>query len=109
VKTMTLAADTIRTRGISILIFPEGGRSADGVLHPFKDGAAYIAIKSGAPVVPVAIQGTREILAMHTSTFHRGRVTLRIGDPIATAGMTLQDRKTLTEAVRSQVVVMLNR
>jgi len=109
VKTMTLAADTIRTRGISILIFPEGGRSADGVLHPFKDGAAYIAIKSGAPVVPVAISGTREILAMHTSTFHRGRVTLRIGDPIVTEGMTLQDRKTLTEAVRSQVVVMLNR
>jgi 1-acyl-sn-glycerol-3-phosphate acyltransferase len=108
VKTMTLAADTIRTRGISILIFPEGGRSPDGVLHPFKDGAAYIAIKSGVPVVPVAVKGTREILAMHTSTFHRGPVTLSIGDPIPTAGLTLHDRKTLTEAVRGQVVVMLN-
>jgi 1-acyl-sn-glycerol-3-phosphate acyltransferase len=109
VKTMGLAADIIRTRGISILIFPEGGRSEDGVLRPFKDGAAYIAIKSGAPIVPVALCGTRQILAMHSSTFHRGAVTLRIGDPIATVSMSLQDRKTLSEAVRNQVVVMLNR
>ena len=65
VKTMTLAAETIRTRNISLLIFPEGGRSADGVLQPFKDGAAYIAIKAGVPVVPLAISGTHEILAMH--------------------------------------------
>ncbi len=108
-RTMTLAADTIRTRNISLLIFPEGGRSHDGELHPFKDGAAYIAIKAGAPIVPIAIRGTREVLAMHSSTFHRGKVTLRIGDPIPTAGMTLQDRKSLTEAARSQVVVMLHR
>lgn len=109
VKTMALAADSIRTRNISVLIFPEGGRSPDGLLHPFKDGAAYIAIKAGVPIVPMAIRGTREILAMHSSTFHRGKVTLRIGDPIPTTGMTLQDRKSLTEAVRSQVVAMLSR
>ncbi|HVO98068.1 MAG TPA: lysophospholipid acyltransferase family protein [Bryobacteraceae bacterium] len=109
VKTMTLAADTIRTRNISLLIFPEGGRSHDGQLRPFKDGAAYIAIKAGVSIVPVAIRGTREILAMHSATFHRGSVTLRIGDPIPAAGITLQDRKSLTEAVRSQVVAMLSR
>jgi len=101
VKTMTLAAESIRTRNISILIFPDGGRSHDGVLQPFKDGAAYIAIKAGVPIVPLTISGTREVLAMHSSTFHRGKVTLKIGDPIPTVGL---DRKTLTERIRQQVL-----
>ena len=79
---MTFAADSIRSRNISLLIFPEGGRSHDGVLQPFKDGAAYIAIKARCPVVPLSISGTHEILAMHSATFHRGSVTLRIGEPI---------------------------
>jgi 1-acyl-sn-glycerol-3-phosphate acyltransferase len=109
VKTMTLAADTIRARNISILIFPEGGRSHDGVLQPFKDGAAYIAIKAGVPVVPLAISGTREVLAMHSATFHRGNVTLRIGDPIPTDGLTLHDRKSVTETARNRVVAMFHR
>jgi 1-acyl-sn-glycerol-3-phosphate acyltransferase len=107
VKTMTLAADTIRTRNISLLIFPEGGRSHDGVLQPFKDGAAYIAIKAGVPVVPLGISGTRQILAMHSATFHRGNVTLRIGKPIPTNGLTLHDRKFVTEIARHAVVSLL--
>ncbi len=108
VKTMTLAAETIRSRNVSILIFPEGGRSHDGVLQPFKDGASYIAIKAAVAVVPLAISGTRDILAMHSATFHRGTVTLRIGDPIFTAGLTLHDRKSITETARSTVRVLLD-
>jgi 1-acyl-sn-glycerol-3-phosphate acyltransferase len=103
VKTMTQAANIIRSRNISLLIFPEGGRSNDGALHPFKDGAAYIAIKAGVPVVPLAISGTREILAMHSATFHRGLVTLRIGEPISTEGLTLHDRKSVSEMARNCV------
>jgi 1-acyl-sn-glycerol-3-phosphate acyltransferase len=106
VKTMTLAADTIRSRNISLLIFPEGGRSHDGLLQPFKDGAAYIAIKAGVPIIPLALSGSREILAMHSATFHRGEVTLRIGDPIPTDGL---NRKSVTESTREQVVAMLSR
>ncbi len=103
IKTMTVAADSIRTRNISLLIFPEGGRAHDGVLQPFKDGAAYIAIKAGVPIVPLAISGTREILAMHSATIRRGNVTLSIGDPIPTEGLTLHDRKSLTESTRQSV------
>src|SRR5579875_1207072 len=62
VKTLTAAAQGIRDRGISMLIFPEGGRTHDGVLRPFKEGAAYIAIKAGVPIVPVALIGTRAVL-----------------------------------------------
>ncbi len=107
VKTLSLAAQTIRDRGISILVFPEGGRSEDGVLQEFKEGAAYIAIKAGVPIVPVALVGTRAILAMHAATFHPGRVTLRIGDPMPTGNLTLRDRGDLTAQVRRTIVEML--
>jgi 1-acyl-sn-glycerol-3-phosphate acyltransferase len=107
VKTMNTAASVIQTRGISMLIFPEGGRS-DGVLQPFKEGGAFIAIKAGVPLLPIALIGTREVMAMGSPVFHPfRRVTLRIGDPIATDGLTLRDRAQLTEAVREQIAAML--
>jgi 1-acyl-sn-glycerol-3-phosphate acyltransferase len=107
VKTLSLAAQTIRERGISILVFPEGGRSDDGVLQEFKEGAAYIAIKAGVPIVPVALIGTRGILAMHSATFHAGPVRLRIDDPIDTRDLKLSDRGELTARVRERIVQML--
>jgi 1-acyl-sn-glycerol-3-phosphate acyltransferase len=107
VKTMTTAAAVIQRRGISMLIFPEGGRS-DGVLQPFKEGGAFIAIKAGVPLLPIALIGTREVMAMGSPVFHPfRRVTLRIGDPIPTDGLTTRDRAELTEAVREQIVAML--
>lgn len=106
-KTLSRAAQTIRDRRTSVLIFPEGGRSEDGVLQPFKEGAAYVAIKAGVPLVPVALVGTREVLAMGSATFHAGPVTLRFGQPIPVAGLTLRDREAMTEQAREQVVRML--
>ena len=108
IKTMNLAAQVIRERRISMLIFPEGGRSHDGVLQPFKEGGAYIAIKAQVPLLPIALIGTRDVLAMGSSVFHPfQRVTLRIGDPLPTAGLTLRDRDQLTTAIREQIVEML--
>jgi len=106
-RTLNLAAQTIRNRGISVLIFPEGGRAEDGNLQEFKDGAAYIAIKAGVPVVPMVLIGTRQVLAMHSATFRPGRVLLRIGDPIPTAGLTTRDRRELTAKIRKQIEGML--
>ncbi|MBZ5602428.1 MAG: 1-acyl-sn-glycerol-3-phosphate acyltransferase [Acidobacteriia bacterium] len=108
VKTLWLAAQTIREKGVSILIFPEGGRSEDGVLQEFKEGAAYIAIKAGVQIVPMALVGTREILAMHSKVFRPGPVTLRIDDPISTEGLKLSDRGELTAKIRERIVAMLN-
>jgi 1-acyl-sn-glycerol-3-phosphate acyltransferase len=108
VKTLSLAAETIRTRGISMLIFPEGGRSHDGVLRPFKEGAVYIGIKAGVPIVPIALIGTRDVLPFGSGRIRPGRVTLRIGDPIGTSGLTLRDRASVNERVRDQVVGMLS-
>src|SRR5882672_9708763 len=98
VKTLTLAAKGIQEHSVSMLIFPEGGRSDDGQLQPFKEGGAYIAIKAQVPLVPLALIGTREVLAMHSAVFHPWRrVVLRIGEPIPTGGLTLRDRHELTE------------
>ena len=106
VKTMTEAGRIIRERRISVLVFPEGGRSLEG-LKPFKEGAAYIAIKAGVPVVPVALLGTLEVLPMHSLTVRPGHVTLRVGDPIPTADLTMQDRAMLTKQLRERVGELL--
>jgi 1-acyl-sn-glycerol-3-phosphate acyltransferase len=100
VRTMQLAAETMQRHKVSLLIFPEGGRSHDGVLQPFKEGAAYIAIRAGVPAVPVAIIGTRRILPFGSGVVVPGPVTLRILPPIDTCELTLKDRGKLTEQVR---------
>jgi 1-acyl-sn-glycerol-3-phosphate acyltransferase len=107
VRAMTRAGRIMREHGVSVLIFPEGGRSRDGVLQTFKEGAAYIAIKAQAPLVPVALVGTRKILPFGSAVFHAGRVRLRVGDPIPTEGLTLRDRGALTEAAHQQIADML--
>ena len=107
-KSMTEGARIVKSRGISVMLFPEGGRSLDG-LRPFKEGAAYIAIKAGVPIVPVAIIGMREILPMGSMHLRRGRATVRVGDPIPTKGMTLADREELTLRLHAAVEDMLNK
>ncbi len=107
IKIMSLAAEMIRTRGISLLIFPEGGRSHDGGLQPFKEGAAYIGIKAGVPVVPVALIGTHQALPFGSARMRPGAVTLRIGDPIETSSLTLHDRRAVIEGIRQRISQML--
>ncbi|MBV9158266.1 MAG: 1-acyl-sn-glycerol-3-phosphate acyltransferase [Acidobacteriaceae bacterium] len=103
VKTMQLAAQAIQEKKISLLIFPEGGRSHDGVLRPFKEGGAYIAIRAGVPVVPLVIIGSREILPYGGGIPEAGQVTLRILKPIDTAQLTIKDRGAVTNRVRDLI------
>jgi len=98
VKSMTQGARLIQERKISMLLFPEGGRSRGG-MRQFKEGAAYIAIKAGVPVVPVGLIGTRDVLPMGSNYVRGGPVVLKIGDPIPTAELKLQDRGQLTETL----------
>jgi 1-acyl-sn-glycerol-3-phosphate acyltransferase len=85
-KSMSAGARLIAGRGVSVLLFPEGGRSLDG-LREFRDGAAYIAIKAGVPLVPIALVGMGRLLPMGSIHIRRGDVVLRAGDPIPTAGL----------------------
>ena len=106
IRALSHAARIINERKISVLIFPEGGRSEDGELQPFKEGAAYTAIKGGVTVVPVGLCGTRQVLKMHSLNVRGGKVKVRIGDPIDTSNMKLQDRTPLTEQIREQIVAL---
>jgi 1-acyl-sn-glycerol-3-phosphate acyltransferase len=105
-KSMTEGARIIADRHISVLLFPEGGRSLTG-LRPFKEGAAYIAIKAGVPIVPVAIAGLRELLPMGSGHIRSGRVTIRIGEPIPTAGLKIDARDALTTRAHDEIAAML--
>lgn len=105
-KSMTAAAAAVRARGISILLFPEGSRAA-GAMDEFKEGAAYIAIKAGVPVVPFALNGTRAILPIGSIHVRSGPVDLVFGDPIPTEGLTLKDRDRLTKLMRERISELL--
>lgn len=107
VKTLALAAEAIQKHGISLIVFPEGGRTKNGALRDFKDGAAYIAIRAGVPIVPVALKGSREVLPYGSGTPRSGKIEMRVGDPIATAGMKLHDRGHLTQRIRDTVAALL--
>jgi 1-acyl-sn-glycerol-3-phosphate acyltransferase len=106
VKMMNTAAQMVRERGISLLIFPEGGRSRDGSLGEFKEGGAYIAIQAGVPLVPVALMGTRDVLPFGSGHIQRGNVTMRIGDPIPTDQASPRDRMRLTNELRHQILAL---
>ena len=106
-KSMTDAARMLRGPGLSVMLFPEGGRSKDGVLQDFIEGAAYIAVKAGVPIVPLAMTGTREVLPMGSLQIMSGVVELRIGDPIPTGNLTMKDRATLTQTMHDRVADLL--
>jgi 1-acyl-sn-glycerol-3-phosphate acyltransferase len=103
VKTMQRAAEVIQQKKVSLLIFPEGGRTHDGTLQPFKEGGAYIAIRAGVPVVPMALIGTREVLPYGSGVIQSGEVTLRILKPMDTKQLSLKDRGKLTDELRDLI------
>jgi 1-acyl-sn-glycerol-3-phosphate acyltransferase len=105
-RSMSEGARVIASKRVSVLLFPEGGRSPHG-LREFKEGAAYIAIKAGVPVVPLAIVGMRELLPMDSIHIRSGEVVVRVGSPIPTAGLKLADRERLTERLHEAIREML--
>ena len=105
-RSMNDGARAIARGRISMLLFPEGGRSAEG-LREFKEGAAYIAIKAGVPLVPVAIRGMRELLPMGSVHIRSGSVAVAVGCPIPTKGLSLADRIAVTEKLYREIRGML--
>ncbi len=89
--------------GRSVLIFPEETRSPDGELLPFQRGGFLMALKSGLPILPVGIEGTRIAMPARRLLLRATPVVVRIGEPLPTAGRRISDRRLLTEEVRAAV------
>jgi len=100
------AAAALR-EGNSFLIFPEGTRSRTGELLPFKKGGFIMALQAGAPIVPVAISGARDAMRKGSLVIRPVRVTVRFGQPIETAALTIDDRDVLVARVRGAVADLL--
>jgi 1-acyl-sn-glycerol-3-phosphate acyltransferase len=97
------AAAAIR-EGLRAVVFPEGTRSRDGRLLPFKKGPFVLAIAAQVPVVPVFVEGGFAILPKGALHPRPGEVTVRIGDPIPTEGLSYEDRDALSRKCRAAMV-----
>ena len=96
------AAESIRA-GNSFLIFPEGTRSRTAEMLPFKKGGFIMAIKAQAPIVPVAVSGGRAAMQKGSWFVRPVMVDVRIGAPVETAGMSVDDRDQLIDIVRARI------
>ena len=95
--------------GYSFLAYPEGTRSPDGRLQPFKRGLFVMAIRSGASIVPVSVSGARKIMPKGKFAIYPGRVRITFHDPISTLGMdSVADRQKIINLTRQAIVTGLD-
>lgn len=93
--------------GMPVCIFPEGTRSTQEGMLPFKDGAFRLAIETGSDVLPVAVAGTRKALPKHSWKFNFSRGVVKVGQPIPTKGMGRDHVEQVKAAARAQIEAML--
>ncbi|MBL8917263.1 MAG: 1-acyl-sn-glycerol-3-phosphate acyltransferase [Myxococcaceae bacterium] len=102
VKSLQVAAERIRS-GVSIAMFPEGTRSEDRTIRPFKKGPFALAMAAGVPVVPVAIEGSGTLMPKNSWNITPGPVTVAVGEPVDPAPFG-DDREALMKAVRDRII-----
>ncbi len=89
--------------GMPLFVFPEGSRTPDGATQPFLSGAAFLAIRAQVPLIPIALSGVYDVLPMHTAHLYPGPVTLSVGEPISTAGLSIRQADELTARLRAAI------
>lgn len=104
IESIEKAQQLIIQHKLGIVAFPEGTRSADGVIKPFKKGLFILAIKAQIPIIPFSISGTRFIMRKGQIKIYSGPVKLVFHEPIPTKGLTLEDRDELMEKVRQVII-----
>lgn len=103
IASLDKAAEIIN-EGASVIAFPEGTRSRDGVIRPFKKGTFLLAINAGVPIVPVAIHGAADVAPCDGFRIRPGTIRVNVGAPIKTAGMTNDDRDALIRSVHDAII-----
>jgi 1-acyl-sn-glycerol-3-phosphate acyltransferase len=102
VESLRRAAERVR-RGVNVIIFPEGTRSPDGKLQPFKSGGFHLAVDAQVPVIPVTVSGSRELIPKRSLRVNSGTVKVVYGAPISTAGLGARDREGLKRRVAEAI------
>lgn len=105
IRSLQLAVTAVKNN-MSLLVFPEGGRSEDGQLQPFMGGAFFAAIRAQADVVPMVLLGTYETLKMNSFHIRPRPLRLMVAAPISTAGLTTRDTDSLTTRAREVIADM---
>jgi 1-acyl-sn-glycerol-3-phosphate acyltransferase len=103
-RSIAKAIQMVREKGYSFLIFPEGTRSRDGKLQRFRRGGFFLALETGAPIVPVTIGGTFELMPKGQKYARKGRVRVAFHDPIPTVGYTPETMAGLMDKVRRAIL-----
>lgn len=103
IRTMMAECKRSIDGGISVMMFPEGTRSHDGNLLPFRDGAFRLAIETGVPILPVALAGTHEMRPKHSKWFGKAHACAKVLEPIPTAGMADTDVAMLRDRARTAI------
>lgn len=94
--------------GVCAFVFPEGTRSRDGYLHHFKKGGFKLALQAAAPIIPITIIGSRQILPPDELTFRAGPIEMYVDAPVPTAGLTDEDLDALMQTVYDQMAKHFN-
>jgi 1-acyl-sn-glycerol-3-phosphate acyltransferase len=102
-RSIARAVELIREKGYSFLIFPEGTRSGDGTMQRFRRGGFFLALEAGAPIVPVSIKGTYELMPRGTWRIRKGPVRIVFHDPIAVSSYAAEVLPELMEKVKTAV------
>lgn len=103
VKSLKQAGERIRS-GKSVLAFPEGTRSRDGLIHPFKKGPFVLAIEAQVPIVPIAIDGSFQSMSRGWIWLRRHDIRVKVGQPVETKGLKDEDRDALLRRVRGAII-----
>jgi 1-acyl-sn-glycerol-3-phosphate acyltransferase len=93
-------AERLTSKGLSLIVFPEGTRSRDGRVARFKGGSFYVALEAGLPVVPLSVIGSRHVMLKGRVTTYPGEVVVIVHEPIDTRGLAGSDAKEFGERVR---------
>lgn len=102
-RSIAKAADLMKKKGYSFLIYPEGERSWDGQMQPFRRGGFFLALDTGAPIVPVSIKGTYQLMPRGKWLVKKGSVRIGFHEPVPVLGCTPEQIPELMERVRTAV------
>jgi 1-acyl-sn-glycerol-3-phosphate acyltransferase len=103
VKSLREAGERIRG-GMNVVMFPEGTRTEDGKVLPFKKGAFQLALEAQVPIVPMALEGAREAWPKGKLWINKGHLRLKVGKPIPTKGLNQNNRDALIAQVRGEII-----